>query len=330
MRSCRSNDASALRIRCRGASTAVAARLLGVSRHAYQAFGLCLLTDLALPGRWRTTDAASDRVLEIAWDSSVPQVLPAASPIWAARIDGGVFTVERDGDGAVLFRHESGRHLLSPDGHFLACAPAADQRPAWFRVLLDPVLTCVALLGGREGLHAGCVMVGEDAVAITAGSGGGKSTLVAELVRRGHALVADDITMLEVTAEGRPRALPGPPVMTLPDACDHPSRGEVLMELPGERWVAVAVSDTPAPLRTIVQLERRGGAPTGIDACRDALTVLLGGGLLKLPRTPERAVARLDLASTLATRCEILTLTADPLTTPGELAELVEQAVLAA
>ena len=261
-------------------------------------------------------------------DPSVPQALPGATLEWAAPIDGGIFTVERGRDEAVLFRHETGRHLLSPDGRALACAPIDQAGPAWFRVLLDPVLTCAALMGGREGLHAASVAIGEAAVAITAGAGGGKSTLVAELMKRGHALIADDITMLEPTI-AEPLALPGAPVMTVPTAADHATGDEILMELPGERWIAVVVTDTPMPLRAIIQLDRQPGRTTTMQPADNALRVLLGGGLLKLPRTPERAVSRLDLASTLATQCDILTLTADSLATPAELAGLVEHAILA-
>lgn len=299
---------------------------VSVSRPFLQAFGLHLVTDLTLPGHWPTTGVAPDRVLKVALDRSIPQILPGASLEWSAYIDGGVLTLERDGAGAVLFRHETGRHLLSPDARSLRCAPADERNPAWFRLLLDPVLTCTALLGGREGLHAGSVIMGTDAVAIVAGSGGGKSTLVAELMKRGHRLVADDITMLEPAALGRPLALPGPPVMTLPNASDHPSQGEVVLDLPGERWVTAPVAHEPAPLRTIIQLERRPRAMTKLSAAGDVLHLLLGA-LLALPKTPERAVSRLDLASTLATHCDIVTLTADLPTTPAELADHVERTI---
>lgn len=286
-----------------------------------------LITELVLPGQWRKAAPTRDRNLEILLDPSVPQTLPGSWLEWAAPIDAGVFTLERARGGAALFRHETGRHLLSPDRATLRCAPADEHNPAWFRVLLDPVLTCAALLGGREGLHAGSVVVGACAVAITAGSGGGKSTLVAELMQRGHALVADDITMLDQTDGVPPHVLPGPPVMTLPDSRSEQYPGEVLLALPGEAWVSAPVIGVPAPLRAIIHLDRRTGATTSIGPCRDALHVLLGGGMLKLPRTRGRAVSRLDLASTLATHCDILTLTAAPHATPTELAVMVEEAM---
>jgi hypothetical protein len=300
-----------------------------VNRPALEAFGLQLVTDIALPGQWAPPRNVPDRVLEIALDPSVPQVLAGATLEWAAPIDGGRLTLERGSDGAFLFRHESGRHLLSADARMLRCAPADKSDPAWFRVLLDSVLLCAALLGGREGLHAGSVVVGGGAAAIVTAPGGGKSTLVAELMRRGHQLVSDDITFLEPTAGGPPFALPGAPVMTLAEAEQAPCPGEVLMDLPGERWITVPVTNAAAPLLAIIQLDRRPGADTTIQPSGDAPLALLAA-LLALPKTRERALSRLDLASTLAAHCRILTLTADSLTAPAQLAELVEEALAAA
>jgi hypothetical protein len=299
-----------------------------VSRPTLQAFGLRLVTDVELPGRWRPPASLSDRVLEIALDPSVPRALEDATLEWAAPIDGGRFTLERGADGAVLFSHETGRHLLSPDFRALRCAPRDARDPAWFRVMLDTVLHCTALLGGQEALHAGSVTVGEGVIAIVAASGGGKSTLVTEMLRRGHGLVSDDITFLEAQAGGPPFAQPGVPVLTVADATEQPVGGEVLMDLPGERWVTAAVAAGPAPVRAVIKLDRRPGASTQIKRDPDALRVLLGA-MLKLPRTPERELARLNLASILDAHCRILILTADLLATPVQLAELVEEAVLA-
>ena len=102
------------------------------------------------------------------------------------------------------------------------------------------------------------------------------------------------------------------------------------MDLPGEQWVSAAVTDAPAPLHTIIQVDRRPGAATTIGPRRDDAPRVLLGALLALPKTPERALSRLDLASTVATHCQMLTLTADPSATPARLAELVEQAIIAA
>jgi hypothetical protein len=295
-----------------------------VNRPAFQAFGLHLVTELDLPGEWRNPRAPAERDVEITLDQSIPHTLPGAVLEWAGIVDGGRFAMERGADGEFLFRHETGRHLLSADARRLRCAPVAERDAGWFRVLLDSVLLSVALLRGQEALHAGCVRVAGGAVAIVAASGGGKSTLVAELVGRRHELVADDITFLSTNGTGPPSALAGAPVMTVPDGAHQPP-GELLTQLAGERWVSAAVTDGPTPLRAVIQLDRRPGARTMLRPGGDAPRLLLSA-LLPLPKTPERALARLQLASTLANRCRILTLTADPSTTPARLADLVEEA----
>ncbi len=296
-----------------------------MSGRTYHAFGLTLVTELQLPGRWGPPTNAVGRVVEIVIDDSVPHELPGSVLEWAAPIDGSRLTLDRGRDGDFLFRHGSGRHLLSTDATMLRCAPTDARDPAWFRVLLDSVLLCTALLGGMEGLHAGSVILGGRGVAVTAAAGGGKSTLLCELTQRGHTLISDDITFLRPQPNAIPLALPGAPVMTLPRTTTAIAGSDMLMELPGEKWVSHEVADGPAPLRAIVQLDRRAGARTAIASSVDAPRLLLAA-LLALPRTPARSLARLDLASVLARHCRILTLTADTTTKPGELADLVELA----
>ena len=53
------------------------------------------------------------------------------------------------------------------------------------------------------------------AIAIAGRTGAGKSSLVAELMRRGHRLLSDDVIAIEA-AGIRVTALPGPAVMNLP------------------------------------------------------------------------------------------------------------------
>jgi hypothetical protein len=60
--------------------------------------------------------------------------------------------------------------------------------------------TVLGLLIHRRGLfplHASCVRIGEEAIAICGPSGAGKSTFAAALSRRGHKLLADDICVID-------------------------------------------------------------------------------------------------------------------------------------
>jgi hypothetical protein len=298
-------------------------RALDVNRSRYQAFGLRLLTDLGLPGAWSEPRDAGADTLEITLEASIPRTLPEATLEWAAPIDGHRLTLELGSDQRRLFTHNSGRYLLSTDGRHLACAPTDSSDPAWFRVLLDSILLCVALVRGREGLHAASVIVGDGTIAVAAPSGGGKSTLVVELLNRGHVLLADDISFLETDDRSDISVLPGPPVMTLPLALAN--RMEPLMRVEGEVWVSASVSASRAPLRAVVYLNRRPGAALDLHTV-DHVALRLLGTFLALPRTPERAVSRLDLAARLAAHYPVLELDADVSTSASSLADLVESA----
>lgn len=99
------------------------------------------------------------------------------------------------------------------------------------RVIVDPMLpadapevrvfllgTVFGILCRRRGLlplHASCVRVGGGAVALAGPSGIGKSTLAAALLQHGHALLADDVTVVDITAPGGPRVLPTVPRLKL-------------------------------------------------------------------------------------------------------------------
>ncbi len=167
--------------------------------------------------------------------------------------------------------------------------------------MLDSVLFTVALLRGYEALHAGAIAApndrgdegGRGAIAITASTGGGKSTLLAELLGRGLPLLADDVVVLESRGTaGPPLAHPAAPLMTVPavrvqalvgamtpapaDAGETPTSAGDTTAPPGEtpppgragtpqtictigdeRWIAVPVHPEPLPLRALVVLDRR-------------------------------------------------------------------------
>jgi hypothetical protein len=100
------------------------------------------------------------------------------------------------------------------------------------RILVEPQLNLEApdiglfLLGSAFGflchqrgvlpLHASCLEIDGRAVAFAGPSGTGKSTLAASLMARGHRLIADDITVVDLVADGGPpMVLPSFPRMKL-------------------------------------------------------------------------------------------------------------------
>jgi hypothetical protein len=218
-------------------------------------------------------------------------------------------------------------HHLSADASLLQCAPAHADEPLWWRVVLDSVLFTAALLRGYEALHAGALATPDGVIAITATTGGGKSTLVAELLEHGLTLMADDVLVLESwSADGPPLAHPAPPLMTVPiervQSVPEVSSVEAIGSLPGECWLPIPVYPKPLPLKALVVLNRRPGLATGIHRAGAPLAALLGS-LLRFPDTPMRERARFELAGTISAHVPVWKLDANPSVDPGELAALL-------
>jgi hypothetical protein len=254
---------------------------------------------------------------------------------WEGTIDGAHFAVERGAGGDHRFVHgaspdsdgvpsEETRavHHLDASGSVLSCAPSDPTDPRWWRVVLDSVLFTAGLLHGYEALHAAAVVAPDGAIAITAASGGGKSTLLSELLSRGLALLADDVLVLEARGIQAPLAHPAPPLMTIPAtrAASLPIAPDVICTVEDELWVAAPVHPEPIPLKALVVLDRRRGGELSLAKIDSPLAPLLDA-LMKFPRTPDRELVRFELASMIAGTTEQWRLTADLETPPGILAD---------
>jgi hypothetical protein len=267
---------------------------------------------------------------------------------WEGMIDGAPFVVERGAEGDHRFVHGTapGRagapssqtlavHHLDSEARVLQCAPSNPEDTSWWRVVLDSVLFTVALLRGYEAMHAGALATPDGVIAIAAGTGGGKSTLLAELLGRGSALVADDVLVLEPRDTAPPIAHPGPPLMTVPAA----SRREVdatetapIAEIGDELWIAVPTYSTPMRLKALVVLDRR--PVSGCSLTQPLLSriesplVALLSALMDFPATQERRRARFELASALASTVGLWRLTARLETPADALADVLLAAAL--
>lgn len=300
------------------------------------AFGLDLLTDLTPPGTWEAKPVTEPLVqLRLTTSAAIAESWSGFDSIgWDGVIDGTAFVVERGRAGDHRFVHGTDPairavHHLSPDGSVLQCAPHSPDDLSWWRVVLDSVLFTAALLHGYEALHAGALATPEGAIAITAASGGGKSTLLSELMRHGLTLVADDVLVLESRGSGAPLAHPAAPLMTVPAArvpllrhADAPAPPPTLASLNDERWIAVPVHTEPLALSALVVLNRSRGLATALRKVDTPLAALLAS-LLRFPRVRERELARFELASRIAANVPIWQLDADPSVEPNTLARLV-------
>jgi hypothetical protein len=113
--------------------------------------------------------------------------------------------------------------------------------PDVIRVVDEAVIQRLATL---RAVHAGAVLWGERALLLPGMSHAGKSSLVAELLRRGATYFSDEYALID--SEGRVHPYPRP--LLLRNGC--PEQSPVL---PGE-WNA-SVGDAPAPVGWILALQ---------------------------------------------------------------------------
>lgn len=122
--------------------------------------------------------------------------------------------------------------------------------------LVHPHLTVAGAMWarwlGRDAFHGGAVAIGGGAWALLAQKEGGKSTLLGQLAGTGHAVVADDMLILD---DGQLYAAPRC-VDLRPDAADALERNEVELVRDASRR-RVPLRDVPLhmPLHGLVHLE---------------------------------------------------------------------------
>lgn len=232
----------------------------------------------------------------------------------------------RSQDVQLVFGDRARFHVAA-DGSSVLCTPAEPDALDWQRVLLDTVLGTAALCAGHEGLHAAAVELPEGVVAIMASRDGGKSTLCAELLRRGALLFADDLVFLSQESFGM-LAHPGPPLMNLrhDPAFDTSAFGQTLGLIDDEDWVAVPyATGSPQPLRLLVYLDRRDSVKVASMDPETSAAPLLANALDSGP-APDRRFARLALLGDLARETPMLRLVAPIAAPPDVLAGMLESA----
>lgn len=197
---------------------AVAERAVGLAEAAGavtrgSAFGLAVEADFAIPALGAPTDVAR----KTSCRAVTAEELDAACPV-----DGWTQDVDLRHPDTRLFlgiRHHPeagyriwapryGRHLVSVDGTTILSALPRRAQLGWQRLFFAQALPLAAVLHGLEVLHASAVAVDGRAIAFTAASGTGKSSLGAHLVAAGAGFLTDDVLALE-GGDGGPLAYPG-------------------------------------------------------------------------------------------------------------------------
>jgi hypothetical protein len=309
---------------------------MGGSGGIHQAFGLRLRTHFPLPELPSLAARAPvDVDIRAAPADAVDAAFSGPAEPRATRHgllgDGGSYRTERGRDGDLRIEYaERATFHLAADRRDLRCWAADPDELSWRRFLLDTVLGTVALERGFEALHAGAFEHDGEAVAVVAPQGGGKSTLLAELVRRGRPLFCDDVLALS-GAGGRSVAHPGPPLMslsgTLPDPVSAPGIGRVLGVVDGERWIAIERGSTQArPLGAVVFFARRGQRRTAVHRVPPNPAPLLSQSLPS-GRDPARLERRFALFADIAARVLLLRLRVPLHLPPAKAADVLELAL---
>ena len=213
-------------------------------------------------------------------------------------------------DGYVISAAGHGVFHVSPRGDVVRCAPNAVAPWLWQRSLVGSVLPFVSALHGLEAIHASAVIPhpGAAAIALAAGSGGGKSSVAAELLLRGAMLLADDVTAVE-PGQGGVIAHPALGLLSLkPEAARSLDRRGLsqLGHRVGADGVSVRLSVTrheaPTRLGSIYFL-RPAFEARSVRLSRMSPPdprVLLGSTFNVALRTPERLVAQLEACAAIA------------------------------
>ena len=216
----------------------------------------------------------------VAWREAVPGSAPAMDVVGprSARLPvqtGGWTEIEREGPRIVF-------HLPDRPGDEELVHP-----------YLAPGAAVLARWLGREAFHAGAVLAGGGAWAVLGDRESGKSSTLGWLATHGHAVLADDLLVLD----GQD-VLTGPRCIDLrADAAERLEAGEPLGVVgTRERWrLRLGPLAPSAPLRGWVLLD--WGEDVAVEPVRGAerLTALIPHRSVRLE--PPRAGALVELAS---------------------------------
>ena len=171
----------------------------------YRAYGLWVRSPIALPFTPVPTPPAGEPDVTVRI-GTVPEALPAPverRSAWTAAPG----TLQRSVRGVARFLITGGRDVVvEPRG-------GSDHELSLY--LTGSMFAALLQQRGKATLHAGAVETRAGAVLFMGSSGSGKSSLIAALVERGYAMLADDGAAVAPGVGGRPTALSAFPRMKL-------------------------------------------------------------------------------------------------------------------
>ncbi|MGB0098387.1 MAG: hypothetical protein WBP81_38340 [Solirubrobacteraceae bacterium] len=249
-------------------------------------------------------------------------------PDWETVLGDGIALQHEIGfAGDHRFIYGSDAFLITPDARTVLCSVEHPDDVRWQRQLLDTILFSVSFANGFELVHASAVEVGDGVVAFVAPSGGGKSSIAAELGRRGYRIFCDDV--LTIGQCGKELLChPGPAVMSIPSSAGPvASLGANVITMfadEDELWVELDhAAASPGALRAVYLLDRYADSCFVSKIAAPTLLNLLPHAI-SLPHDAARARSRFELFSALAEQIEMFELAANSSASTSTLADLVE------
>ncbi len=240
----------------------------------YVAYGLRFRSEFTLPFRPGTPEAMPDVTIRV---GSIPKALP--KPVGKSRRPG----YWEAAPGALLMNLEEVARYLISDGRDILIEPAEGGRDHDVGLfLVGSVMGALLQQRGFLTLHASAIETSAGAVLFMGNSGVGKSTLLAAMVERGYAMIADDVTCISLDSHQRPLAWPAFPRTRLwADAVDKlgwRARARQQVREGMDKYLAPVERFRAAPLTVRAAYVLRPGNRTGIviaPAQTSAATTLL-------------------------------------------------------
>jgi hypothetical protein len=231
------------------------------TQYLYSVYGLTVASEIELPELAPGVGAPALRIVLPAGDGAASEPVGPSG----ASVDGGVMRLAYNGVVSLAIRA----------GSEIAVRPAPGADPLGIRALvLGPALAVALHQRGVLALHASSVLLPAGVVGFLGGSGWGKSTLAASLQRRGHQLVADDVTAVHAAAD-EITVMPAFPQLKLwPEAA-----------------AALGLDPAALPRVSAAEEKRARAVPTRLPAGRlqlAALYVLLEDETLRVERLSAR------------------------------------------
>ncbi|MBD4352587.1 hypothetical protein GUH11_14865 [Xanthomonas citri pv. citri] len=118
-------------------------------------------------------------------------------------------------DGSVLLQVPQVVRIHVHAGRAMRVQRLNRHDESWRLFLLGSALGYLCLQRSLFPLHAACLRIGTQTVASAGHSGAGKSTLAAALLKRGHGLLSDDLTVIRLDSAGAIMVLPAFPRLKL-------------------------------------------------------------------------------------------------------------------